>query len=310
MFEEIKESSIIEYINTKVNKRLSVQKPIEFVEKGIEFLSSQDKGYINFLLKMLNQNAYQQDSNSHCQSKPKLLKEEVVSEEPLYLMNLPEFSTTSFNFPLARQDSGFMQPSLQNLEEDSIFTSLRSRKNSIDNDTKEGEPKVKRFKTEVNDDEDSVSSTGGRGSKRWTEREEIFLSGIVMDVYYRRHSLKPTKAEKEEAKNAKLSCEMLVWQEIGRRYNLARERFEEIMKKSTAKRTVKSLQRHWKETGSKSKYNESVDIEDELPLTKQREIRWDEEYNISFILSGTHEHFEQIKSNEAKVSEYKRIHKK
>lgn len=146
----------------------------------------------------------------------------------------------------------------------------------------------------------------GRGFNRWTELEEIFLSGIVMDMYYRRHSLKPTNQEKENAKAKGASCDMLVWQEIWNRYNLARKRFEILTGRITAERSVKSLQRHWKETGLKT--TNSAEESKTLPPTKLREKFWDEKYNICSILNCTEDSYCNLLRDVKMIMEYKRIH--
>lgn len=169
--------------------------------------------------------------------------------------------------------------------------------------------RLKMSHTEHYASDDEESSTGGRGCNRWTEREEVFLSGIVMDVYYRRHSLKPTNVEKTKAKESGSSCDMLVWQQIGARYNTARERFLELTGRRTSERSIKSLQRHWKETGFKTKLTTDEENE-EMPVTKKRERKWDDVYNLHYFLSCTDEMFEKMKQDEKKVGAYKARHLK
>ena len=64
----------------------------------------------------------------------------------------------------------------------------------------------------------------GRMCRRWSETDDVFLTGIVMDTYRRRHSLKPYRGEKG-SKRAALRRETLVWQGIHQRYEVARKRY-------------------------------------------------------------------------------------
>ena len=58
-------------------------------------------------------------------------------------------------------------------------------------------------------------------TQSWTKLDEIFLTGIVIKTYRKRHSLKPFRnVEKSEKYLAK--SETLVWNRIHRRYEVAR----------------------------------------------------------------------------------------
>ena len=66
----------------------------------------------------------------------------------------------------------------------------------------------------------SLDSRSGQ-TQRWPPIDEAFLTGIVMETYYRRHSLKPFRNEKKvELRHAK--GETVVWKGIHQRYEVAR----------------------------------------------------------------------------------------
>ena len=120
--------------------------------------------------------------------------------------------------------------------------------------------------------------------KRWTEREEIFLTGIVLDFYYRRHSLKPSIEQSAAAKKSGNKKDKLVWREIQQVYTRACERFDYLYGTQTSSRTPRALQKHWKEMGKRQKEAFERD-EYDVPLTKQRERTFAEEYNVDYILT-------------------------
>lgn len=146
-----------------------------------------------------------------------------------------------------------------------------------------------------------------KGSSRWMEREDVFLSGLVLDMYYRRHSLKPTWEEKKEARDKGISCEMLVWQGITTRYNVARQRFGELTGLQSPDRSIKSLQRHWKETGLK-KYKQEEDFQI-VPTSKIRERKWEGLYNFDNVLVCPNEYYEAFKNNQDNLAAYVNLHR-
>lgn len=124
-------------------------------------------------------------------------------------------------------------------------------------------------------------------SMRWTQIEDIFLTGVVLDAYYRRHSLKPSIEEKRLAKEKGLGEDSVVWSKIHSKYKLVCDRHCIITGEQLPTRTAGALQKHWKETGRKRKV-EVIDSSG-MPLTKQYERIWDNEYND--ILLGSEESF-------------------
>ena len=116
----------------------------------------------------------------------------------------------------------------------------------------------------------------GRASL-WTPLENIFLTGIVMDEYYRRHSLKPTAQE-----TASANGERIIWQMIHRRYSVACSRHYRLTRQLLPARTLEALAKHWKETGRRS---ESDQEQYTVPLSKTLEREWDFKYNAFYILS-------------------------
>lgn len=118
---------------------------------------------------------------------------------------------------------------------------------------------------------------------RWQRREDVFLVGVVLDTYYRRHSLKPTKDERENAIKNKLNINTLVWQIIHGKFEKACRRFQELTGKGSCPRTLRALQKRWK---SKSKIICKEESEECLvPPTKRQEREWDAIYNRDFLLT-------------------------
>ena len=76
-------------------------------------------------------------------------------------------------------------------------------------------------------------------SSRWLRVEEIILSGCVLDVYYRNHSLRASRSQKKGT----------VWKKIEEMYNTARERLFIINGQDLPPRTMYSLQKRWKQSG-------------------------------------------------------------
>ena len=109
----------------------------------------------------------------------------------------------------------------------------------------------------------------------WETREDIFLAGVVLDMYYRRHSL----ADDEES--------VEVWKRIHQRYETANRRYELLYGKMAPKRTVEDLLRRWKDTVRDSDIE--VDSEgcfvEQVPLTTKYEQLWDQKYNVDYILT-------------------------
>lgn len=129
-------------------------------------------------------------------------------------------------------------------------------------------------------------------SMRWSLREDIFLSGIILDVYYRRHSLRPSIVEQAEARTKRLPVETIVWRRIQKRYDLACRRYEKLTKIKSSKRSIRALQKRWKLTGTGNK--EALYKGKLMPRTKYLEKLWDQDYNAEEILTGPEEEFQRM----------------
>ena len=132
----------------------------------------------------------------------------------------------------------------------------------------------------------------GRMSRRWSELDDIFLTGIVMDTYRRRHSLKPYRGEKGLKRSASKG-ETLVWQGIHQRYEVARRRYFMLTGRGLRPRSLKALQKRWKLT-NRTREN-AVDATGcflhHLPLSKKYEKQWEENYNYDNLLTCPEEQF-------------------
>ena len=131
-------------------------------------------------------------------------------------------------------------------------------------------------------------------TSRWTKQEDIFLTGVVMDCYYRRHSLKASMEERNEAKRLGVPVNTLVWSKIHAKYCEATARHYRLTGKTLASRSAGALQKHWKQTGRKRKASDDEDDVDYMPLTKQYERIWEEKYNCNYILTCSAERFQKL----------------
>lgn len=80
--------------------------------------------------------------------------------------------------------------------------------------------------------------------RHWTLLDDALLTGVVMDTYTRRHSLRLGRREFTCDRKAETSNP--VWKGIERRYNVARRRYNTLTGKTLTKRTVRALQKRWK----------------------------------------------------------------
>ena len=110
---------------------------------------------------------------------------------------------------------------------------------------------------------------------RWTEREDIFLTGIILDVYCVRHSLKPS------TKGCKKSGE-LVWQHIHERYNFACKKYSQITGAVLPERTVKALRKRWKDTAISTENEVLVGATNK---TMEYFKLWDLNYKLKYDLT-------------------------
>ena len=79
--------------------------------------------------------------------------------------------------------------------------------------------------------------------RQWTLLDDAFLTGVVMDTYSRRHSLR--LGRREFICDRKAETSNPVWKGIERRY-VASRRHKTLTSKTLAKRTVRALQKRWK----------------------------------------------------------------
>ena len=82
-----------------------------------------------------------------------------------------------------------------------------------------------------------------KSCNRWTQIEDIFLTGIIMDMYCLRHSLKGRKGEQGQGRQT-------VWEVIHATYCRTSKRYNEHSERKIPFRTLKALQKRWQETGS------------------------------------------------------------
>ena len=142
-----------------------------------------------------------------------------------------------------------------------------------------------------------------RKAPRWTEPEDILLTGTVLDEYYERHSLKPTKLEKQQANETTGNAERLVWKKIQDKYQVAVERYYLLHGVKYTSRSVEALQKRWKETGKqKSIVAGDRPAERKGCLTKIYRKMWDEEYNKDNVLACSWTEFNKMYKNPAQES--------
>ena len=140
------------------------------------------------------------------------------------------------------------------------------------------------------------ASAPSKKSRRWTEAQDIILTGIVLDVYCQRHSLKPTRKEKTQANEDSAQSDRLVWREIKAYYDRATYRRFVLYGETYPPRSVEALQKRWKETGKENKKNyvigpESKKRKRQPCLTKIYARIWDEDYNNGDILTCSSNEF-------------------
>lgn len=124
-------------------------------------------------------------------------------------------------------------------------------------------------------------------SRYWTNREEIFLVGLVFDTLYSRGSLIPTRNEKR----GKDAC----WERIKRLYDTAVARYILLNKDSVqtfnAKpRTILALMRHYKVLKSNVVEGKQP-VEGVKPYFKRLHLEWETKYNQDSILTCSNAKF-------------------
>lgn len=129
---------------------------------------------------------------------------------------------------------------------------------------------------------------------RWQEVEDIFLHGIVLDTYSRRHSLKPFK---EETKTG----ETIIWNQVHKRYKTACRRHLALTGESLGDRTVRAIQKRWKHGQHSDKddiiIDESGCFVNPMPTYKRYQREWDMRYNVNGILSCPEKLFKEAYDN-------------
>ena len=137
-----------------------------------------------------------------------------------------------------------------------------------------------------------ATSSSCRLSKRWSERENVILCGIVLDTYCSRHSLKPCNDEKRQARMKGMTAKTLIWNQIQKKYTTACKRIAIIVGQQVRKRTTKALQKRWKDLGKEQRdaYTRSNNY---ISMTKQRFQKWDVVYNRDNLLLGSEENFQE-----------------
>ena len=170
--------------------------------------------------------------------------------------------------------------------QNSMFPTLESNSltNVYGNDLEFVYP-VKDQSSELLDSEDDDISAAPprRICARWSKREDIFLTGAVMELYFGRHSLKPTKSESTRLKKLSGISGDIVWRKIHERYELACARHFIRTGTKSPMRTLKALQKRWKESAShRSKHNGDSGHNQ----TKTYLKLWLDVYNRDQILTG------------------------
>ena len=112
---------------------------------------------------------------------------------------------------------------------------------------------------------------------RWTQTEEIFLAGIVMETYRRNHSLKPARNDSASTLDGNDS----IWDEILKRYRIALSRHSLLTGEHLPNRTVSALKKRWKNTNKRRETKVDGDgcFLVQTSQTKIYEAAWDSDYN-------------------------------
>lgn len=133
-----------------------------------------------------------------------------------------------------------------------------------------------------------------QNSLLWSEDERVILTGVALSEFYQRHSFKPTREEIKVAQEEGLSSpgECIVWNKIHKSFAVAIERFNELRNCEYQTRSPKAIQKKWKDFGKNARESQDSAL---VPLTKSREMRWDNEYNVNSILTCSEEIYNNSK---------------
>lgn len=147
------------------------------------------------------------------------------------------------------------------------------------------------------------ATTVNRTSKRWVQHEDVILCGLVMETYYRRHSLKPSQAEKQQADAKEESSESLVWSKIHEQYVTCCRRFTEITGRDCQGRSVRAIQKRWKISGKQADH--VTPGGKKIPITKFHQQLWDFVYNEDNILTSSPAEYAELLQDKDRLIKYK-----
>ena len=138
------------------------------------------------------------------------------------------------------------------------------------------------------------SASQARNSKCWTQEEDTFLTGIIMDTYRRRHSLRPCREDKHSTATGRNSS-TVVWSGIARRYEIARQRYHLMSGHKLPQRTVRALEKRWKLSSQQKEddVDEHGCVVQNTCSSRTLEVLWYTRYNVDFILTCPEEDFLQ-----------------
>ena len=135
------------------------------------------------------------------------------------------------------------------------------------------------------------NNSNSRRSQVWTLTDETFLTGIVLDTYRRRHSLRPCRREEKHSRRKRRGTD--VWTGIALRYEIARQRYQRLSGREIPRRTVRALEKRWKLSNRQKE--DKVDRYGNFLQTscssKQLETLWDTRYNVGLILTCPREEY-------------------
>lgn len=130
---------------------------------------------------------------------------------------------------------------------------------------------------------------------RWCPKEDIFLHGIVLDTYGRRHSLKPFLKDSKQKKS--VHGETVVWNQVHNRYKIACRRYEALTGEVLGERTVRAIQKRWKQGDHSNPDDLAMDETgsyiSHMPSYKKYQREWDYKYNADDLLTCSEKRFRE-----------------
>ena len=125
---------------------------------------------------------------------------------------------------------------------------------------------------------------------KWRENVDgVILSGLVMEEFFRRHSLKPTTKELDAVPRGDPRSDKLVWRRITNRYERARLRVLQVYNIYVAPRTLCSLMKKWKESAP-------IKTRKGMWTTREQEDAWRYRWNRGDILACDEQTWERLKT--------------